>query len=372
MSSGGRRKLLYGVHGYGRGHAARAQAILPELVERYDVRVLAGDEAYDQLHRDYSVMRIPTLRYYHDRRGRRSTWRTIARNIPAVADLLLGGPITQRVRGEMERFGPDVVLSDSEGWTHRAAKALGIPRISFDHYGILVHCDLEMPPWDRLILRMESLFYRFLVPAAQRTVVAAFYDGRPRHNGVHVVGAILRTEARETKPSQGEHLLAYFSNASVNFTPATEQALRTLDGPVKVYGPDRDGAEGNLQFRPTANLPFLEDLASCRAVLATAGNQLISEAIHFGKPLLLMPEQSLEQRLNAQHVTRWRIGMLTRPQRVTPELLRTFLGLCDEFAANIPAHRRDAQAEAVAAIDRAVDELVPAAPRKGGTRPCFG
>lgn len=367
METGGRRKILYGVHGYGRGHAARAQAILPELVERYDVRVLAGDEAYDQLHCDYSVMRIPTLRYHHDRRGRRSTGRTIARGIPAVADLLLGGPITRRVRGEMERFGPDVVLSDSEGWTHRAAKALGIPRISFDHYGILVHCDLKMSWWDRLILRMESLFYRFLVPAAERTIVAAFYDGQPRHDSVRVVGAILRKEARETKPSQGEHLLAYFSNASVNFTPAAEQALRSLHCPVKIYGPAREGMDGNLEFRPAANLPFLEDLASCRAVLATAGNQLISEAIHFGKPMLLMPEQSLEQRLNAQIVTHWRIGMQTRPQRVTPELLRTFLGRCDEFAANIPAHRRDGLAEAVAAIDRAVDELAPAAPREGGT-----
>jgi uncharacterized protein (TIGR00661 family) len=364
MNTGGRRKILYGVHGYGRGHAARAQAILPELVERYDVRVLAGDEAYDQLHRDYSVMRIPTLRYHHDRRGRRSAVRTIARGIPAVADLLLGGAITRRVRSEMERFRPDVVLSDSEGWTHRAARSLGIPRISFDHYGILVHCDLEMPRWDRLILRMESLFYRFLVPAAQRTIVAAFYDGRPRHDGVTVVGAILRKEARETMPTRGEHLLAYFSNASVNFTPEAEQALRSLDLPVKVYGPARKGPDGNLEFRPTANLPFLADLASCRAVLATAGNQLISEAIHFGKPLLLMPEQSLEQRLNAQFVTRWRIGMQTRPQRVTGELLRTFLGSCEEFAANIPARRRDGLAEAMAAIDRAVEELAPTSPKE--------
>ena len=124
------------------------------------------------------------------------------------------------------------------------------------------------------------------------------------------------------------------------------------------------GSEGNLQFRPTANRPFLDDLASCRAVLATSGNQLISEAIHFGKPMLLMPEQSLEQRLNAQIVTRWRIGMQTRPQRVTGELLRTFLDRCDEFAANIPAHRRDGLTEAVAAIDGAVDEL---APREGGS-----
>lgn len=358
MATGSRRKILYGVHGYGRGHAVRAQALLGELTRAYNVLVLAGDDAYDQLRKDYRVVRIPALRYYHNKRGRRSAWLTIKRNAPAVLDLLLEGPVFQMVRREIRRFAPDVVLSDSEGWTHRAARALGIPRISFDHYGIMAYCPLEMSPRDRLICRLESLAYRMLVCNPERIIVTAFYRAKPRRRGgVKVVGPILRPEVRRGRPAAGEHLLVYFANAPVHFTGRIEEALRELNRPVKVYGPDRVGAAGNLKFCRIADLPFVRDLASCRAVFSTAGNQLISEAIHFGKPLLLMPEKALEQRLNAQFVHEWQVGMRTRPGQVSAGLLRRFLDRTDEFAANMPSHRRDGLAEALAAVNEAIAEL---------------
>ena len=359
MQGGPKRRILYGVHGYGRGHAARAQAILPELTNRYEVLVLAGDDAYDQLHEEYPVVRIPVLRFYHGKRRRRSLRLTFKRNVPAMLDMLMEGPIFQMVRRVMEGFAPDVVLSDSEGWTHRAARSLGIPRVSFDHYGILVHCHLDMPLLDRLIAWQESFAYKALVCKPDRNIAAAFYDGKPRSDSVRVVGAILRQEVRRVEPTDGDHLLVYFSNASVHFTPRVEQALTALDCPVKIYGLDRTDAQANLEFCPPGNLPFIEDLANCRAVFSTAGNQLISEAIHFGKPLLVLPEESLEQRLNAQYVQRWRIGMEARPKDVSADLLRRFLNHREEFAGNVRQRRRDGLAEAMEAIRQAVDELAP-------------
>jgi len=362
MDTGTKTRVLYGVHGYGRGHAARAQAVLPELTRRYDVLVLAGDDAFDQLRRDWPVVRIPTLRYYADRRGRRSALRTVRHNLPGLADLLLAGPGLQMVIGEMRRFAPAVVLSDSEGWTHHAARRLGIPRISFDHFGVLVHGRIEMPALDRLVLWCESRMYRFLTCRPERVIAAAFFPAEAKSGNVRMVGPIIRAEARRLAPTDDGSVLAYFSNAKANFTPAVEQSLRECGAAVKVYGPSRPaGADGNLEFRPIANEPFLADLASCRAVVATAGNQLISEAIHFGKPVLAMPEDSLEQRLNARTVARWGVGMETRPAALPAGLLREFLSRRDEFAGKIAAHRRDGLSEALAAIDRAVGELAPAA-----------
>ena len=353
----GKRRIVYGVHGYGRGHASRAQAVLPELTRRYDVLVLAGDEAYDQLHNDYDVVRIPVLRYWHKPSGRPARRRTLWRGVKALGDMRLGGPGSRLVEKQIRQFEPDVVISDSEGWTHHAARRLGIGRISFDHYGILVHCHLPLSRADKLAIEAESVAYRRLVARPERAIVVAFYDGQPKHEGVTVVGPLLRQQAREMPDRDGEHLLAYFSNADANFTPQIARALQKLGSPVRVYGPKRIGREGRVTYCPVGNEPFLCDLASCRAVFATAGNQLISEAIHFGKPLLLMPEQSLEQRLNAQYVQRWNAGMQTRPRDVTGELLREFLSRRDEFAANVVLHRRDGLADAMAAIDLAVEEL---------------
>ncbi len=356
-----RTRILYGVHGYGRGHAARAQAILPELMKRYDVCVLAGDDAYDQLADDFPVTRIPVLRYYHSpATHRRSSWLTVTRNIPAFLDLWLEGFVVQMIGRIMEEFQPDLVMSDSEGWTHRAARMLKIPRISFDHYGVMAYCQLPLPGWDRFLCWAESLLYRVLVARPPRSLAVAFYPGqpKPRHRkNVRPIGPILRKAARDRSPTDGDHLLVYFTNASVHFTPAVEQALKALDVPVKVFSRLRTGTEGNVTFCPIANEPFLEALASCRAVFATAGNQLISEAIHFGKPLLLMPEDVLEQRLNADYVANWSIGERIGPKDVSAERVGDFLDRCDEYRTHFAEHRRDGLADALDEIEQAIADF---------------
>ena len=43
VATSGRRKIVYGVHGYGRGHAVRAQAVLGELTRTCEVLVMAGE-----------------------------------------------------------------------------------------------------------------------------------------------------------------------------------------------------------------------------------------------------------------------------------------------------------------------------------------
>lgn len=274
-----------------------------------------------------------------------------------MEDLCWGGPIFQMVRSEIDRFAPDVVISDSEAWTHRVARKLEIGRISFDHYGIMAYCRIGMTPLQRLIADMESLVYRMIVCKPDRIIAAAFYPGKPRRKGVNVVGAILRKEVRQMAPTNGDYLLTYCSNADIHFTEQVEEALKQLDCPVLVYGPKRTGTRDNLEFRPISNQQFIKDLAGCKAVFSTAGNQLISEAIHFGKPLLLIPEQALEQRLNARFVENWNIGMQTKPKRVTPDLLREFLSRNNEFRNNIHAYQRDGVDEALQAIDSAIEEL---------------
>ena len=68
--------------------------------------------------------------------------------------------------------------------------------------------------------------------------------------------------------------------------------------PVKVYGLGERESIGQL-FSPIDELQFVEDLANCRAVISAAGNQLIGEALHLGKPMFVLPEGSHgEQSIN--------------------------------------------------------------------------
>ena len=352
-------KLAYGIHGYGRGHAMRALGVLPRLRERYELLILAGGDAYRALTPKYPVVNIPTLKYHYNRRGKLSAYLNLRRNLPAVLDFRWQGPMQDLIADMLTDFAPAVVMSDSEPFTLWAARRMHLPTISFDHFGLLVYCRPEMSRWDRLLTSRDGLAYRMLYGKPDRIIVSGFFSAPPCRPGVQVVGPVIRQEVRQTTPTRGEHLLVYLNKGDQQFTPRIREALSSLDCPVLIYGTTRQGSERNLVFKPLANLPFIEDLASCRAVFGTTGNQLCGEVIHFGKPMLGMPQACVEQRLNAAQIERMGIGMQTTPRGVMAELLRQFLSREEQFARNVQREARDGAAEALEAIDRFTAELAP-------------
>lgn len=351
-------RIAYGVHGHGRGHAMRALAVLPELTRRHDVTVLAGGDAYHALYPEYPVVRIPTVCYHYDKQGRISNYLTAKRNLPPILDAKLQGSTFELVADILRESKPDIVLTDSEVYTHSVAHRLGLPRITFDHFGLLAYCRHEVASLDRLRLWGNSLVYRWLFGEPDRAIVSGFFHAPSTRPGVRVVGPVIREEVRQTPATRGEHLLVYLSKGHHEFTSQIEQALMSLDCPVRVYGTPRRGMQGNLQFKPVANLPFIEDLASCRAIFATAGNQLCGEVIHFGKPMLVMPIGCMEQRLNALHIERMGVGMQIRKGHVTADKVRHFLARETEFAQRAREEARDGAREAIEAIETFAPELL--------------
>jgi uncharacterized protein (TIGR00661 family) len=361
MTGENRKRIIYGVHGYGRGHAVRAMALLPELTRRYDVLVMAGDDAADYLEPHYDVVRVPLLKYYHGANKRYSPWRTGVNNTPLVLDMVFKGRQSRRVARHIKHFNPDVIISDSEVMTHQIGKRLGIPRISFDHYGVMAFCDLEMNFLDRITCRAESLLYKAWINRPERLIATAFYGGELRRPDVTLVGPILRADVLAATPSEGDYLMLYFSNAHLNFSHRVEVALRDCPIPVKVYGvKGREGTHGHITYCPIHPTQFLTDLAGAKAVFATAGNQMISEALYFGKPLLLLPEDSLEQRLNGHFIETWGAGRSVRPIQVNRSLIRNFIYQADMFAEGAATHKRNGLPEATDAICTAIEELTNA------------
>lgn len=359
-------RIAYGVFGYGRGHATRAAAVLKELTQRHETLVIAGGDAFDHLSQHYPVYRIPTLGYAYSASARRSNYRTIRQNSWHVLDILFRGPVSQQLTATLADFRPDVVISDAEPWTHRAARRLRIPRIGFDHFGILAHCRVPLPWADWFRSFRDVWIYRTLMGRPQRVVVSSFYSAPRRWDGVEVIGPLLREEVHGVQPSLGEHYLCYLNKGQHQLTLEVEQALRCIPAPVLVYGTERRGVSGNLDFRPPSSLPFIEDLARCRAVISTAGNQLVGEALHFGKPLLVMPEDCVEQRLNASAVERLGIGMRTSMWRISPGVIEKFLRRESELRAATSLLAIDGRADALRVIERFLNELSAPVAAAGG------
>jgi uncharacterized protein (TIGR00661 family) len=350
-------RLVYGVFGYGRGHATRALALLPELERRHQLLVIAGGMAYDLIARERPVLRAPSVEYAY-RDGAMATLATLRENAPAVSDLVFRGPALRAVADRMREFAPDVAICDVEPWTHRAAALLGVPRISFDHYGVLAHCRPPVQPRDLLRYARDVAVYRLLTGRPERVVVSSFYEAPPRRPDVVRVGALLREDVHALRATRGEHLLVYFNQPAM-FGDHIAAVLDAAGVPAIVYGTERRGRAGVCEFRAPSQRDFLDDLARCRAVIGSAGNQLVGEALYFGKAMLVMPEDSVEQRINAAAVARAGFGQTLRQGELTTARLRAFLadepGLRDRTRWCV----RDGRAEALAALERFAAELAP-------------
>jgi uncharacterized protein (TIGR00661 family) len=168
--------------------------------------------------------------------------------------------------------------------------------------------------------------------------------------------------------SDGEHLLLYLNQGSHQFDDRLRRVFAELGRPVRVYGTPLRGRQGCLHFMPSGDATFVQDLASCQAVVSTAGNQLVGEAMLLGKPLLVMPERCVEQRMNARAVVELGIGLRVEPRQFAIGQLRELLARRAAFAARMRELHRDGLSEAAATIEKFIVELVAGRPRVAGPR----
>jgi uncharacterized protein (TIGR00661 family) len=102
--------------------------------------------------------------------------------------------------------------------------------------------------------------------------------------------------------------------------------------PVKVYGLGHREHVGNISFHAIDERRFIEDLAACRCMVSAAGNQLIGEALHLGKPMLVLPERAhAEQFMNSHFLAGMGCGDFALLEQVTRERVRGFFDGLDRF-----------------------------------------
>lgn len=163
---------------------------------------------------------------------------------------------------------------------------------------------------------------------------------------------ILRPEILAARPSRGDHLLVYQTAEGYD---ALADALAASGMECRIYGMRReieaDQVEGNLVYRPFSESTFIEDLASCRAVIANAGFTLMGEAVFLHKPMLSFPLRGqFEQVLNARYLEREGFGMSIEHTRDIGRLQR-FLDRLDDMEEKLAGYRQEGNQELLAAVD---------------------
>jgi len=278
----------------------------------------------------------------------------------ANLDLTWRSPeIIGEARGWLEAIGADVVVADHEPFVGRAAQQAGLPVVALSHQLVLTEARPRVP----LRFAASALGTRLgvgilNVPRPDAAVAPSFFFPPLRRGATAVlVPPILRDDVLAARPRAGGRLLVYV-NDGTGMGPLLD-AVAGAGVLADVYGLDAAlGAPAGVRLRPPSRAGFLADLAAARAVVATAGFTLLSEALHLGVPVLALPNRGFfEQAVNALALDEQGRGEAVFGP-LTARRLRAFLDRADGLR-----QRPAAPAEGLRGRERAADVIESAIDR---------
>jgi uncharacterized protein (TIGR00661 family) len=317
-------KILYGVAGEGFGHSSRSDLIGRRLLDcGHDVLFAASGKSLSYLSEPFTdrVNEVYGLHFIY-RKGKVHPLYTVLDNL---AKYRRGLRINRELFAQkIEDFEPDLVISDFEPFSAWWAWRNNVPSIGIDHEHCLTTLALQnVPGWiDRVKAQVVTLGYHAF---ARAYVVMNFFQAPLRHPKAVLVPPAVRKCVMELPVSRGSHITVY----STDSRQETKEKYLSLFGrlspqPFYIYGFNIEEQHDNCFFRKTSTRGFLNDLASCAGVIASAGFSLISECLYLKKRMLLAPVKGqFEQQVNAVYAQR--LGFARYPERIDDQHLRLFL-----------------------------------------------
>lgn len=247
----------------------------------------------------------------------------------------------------VDEFQPHCVITDFEPMTAYLANWYDLPLITIDNQHRMRYMEYPCPRHLRGSALVTETVIRSMVPRPDVSLVTTFYFGPVKNDRTFLFSPILRQEVLETSPMRGNHILVYLTRCFDTFIDLLREFGREK---FNVYGTERSGSKGNLVFKSFSRTDFLRDLAACRAVMATAGFTLITEALHLGKPYLAMPMKGqFEQELNGFLLES--LGYGKNCPRVSAETIGDFLYRLPEYRDRLKNYRTAGNKEITFKLD---------------------
>ncbi|WP_440903806.1 MJ1255/VC2487 family glycosyltransferase [Catenovulum sp. SX2] len=274
-------KIFYGVQGTGNGHISRARI----MANRFNELGIKVDYLFSGREAD-KFFDMEPFGDYQVRKGMSFSSKD--------GDLALFSTLKQvEIRKfwkdvkSLDLSGYDVVLNDFEPISAWAAKRQGIPSINISHQAAFMQ---DIPSkgakWaDKKILK-------YFAPC-QHNLGVHWY-----HFGANIIPPFI--EAPEKLECKDNKIMVYLPFESL------EQIKLLLadfcDYQFYCYHPDitEDKDEEHIKLRKLSRSGFKQDLCDSKGIIANAGFELSSEALCYGKRILLKPlNGQFEQASNA-------------------------------------------------------------------------
>jgi uncharacterized protein (TIGR00661 family) len=268
--------------------------MLSHLISKgHTLKVATYGKGLKNLGEDFDTFRIAGLRII-SADNRVSRLKTLTQNIHTIPE---GKKSLDTLKKTLFKdFRPDCVITDFEPMTAYLASHYKIPLISIDNQHRMRYMEYPCPKQHRADALIAETVIRAMVPKPWVSLITTFYFGRLKNTRSFLFPPILRRSVLQLDPHHGDHVLVYVTAGFKSLLKGLEQFPRER---FIIYGYNRNETHGRLHYKTFSSDGFLEDLASCKAVIATAGFTLLTESLYLGKPYLALPMKGqFEQVLN--------------------------------------------------------------------------
>lgn len=276
-------RILYAIQGTGNGHIARSIQLIDKLKEHSKVDILVSG-LHNEISIPYPIKYCPKgMGFIFGKSGGIDYTQTYKKNsIFRFFREVKSLPISKY----------NLVISDFEPVSVRAARRCGIPTLGISNQAALFHQKLLKPSHGGALCQLLMKHY-----APCDANIGLHYES----TGKWTETPIIRNEIREgIIKNEGfgvVYLPAHSDEAIVSFL----QHFPQRDWFVFSKRAKHDSKFGNITIQPVNVEKFNSSILSCDTVITAAGFGTTTEVLHLGKKLCVIPmKKQLEQTFNAK------------------------------------------------------------------------
>jgi uncharacterized protein (TIGR00661 family) len=322
-------RIFYGVLGDSGGHLNRARIVASEM-PHHEFLFLGGGRVHELKAEGYAVEDAPMIgTFYQDNKV--DLRATIGNALTLLATRHVA---IKRIAEIIKSFDPDLIITDYEYFTAKAAHKLGRSCVSLDHPHLVTHCRYAPPREHRISRLIARIPAKILFNEADRFLIVSFFRVPPKNPATtEVLPPVIKQSVLSCQPTEGDHVLVYQTSPTFYRLLGL---LERLPHRCIIYGLGERPERKNLVFKAPSMETFLQDLASCRYVIANGGHNAICEALHLGKPVFCFPiANAYEQLLNSYFLAKLGYGSYSTESHPSERILRDFERRLDRFRQRI-------------------------------------
>jgi uncharacterized protein (TIGR00661 family) len=334
-------RILYSVAGEGFGHYSRSKEIIDFLRKRgHKVLVVTYGQAYPLLKRQFPTIKIEGFPLIF-KNEKLSIIRTAIAGAKAISINLRN---FNKLKSKIKKFSPDVCITDFEPFVKLFSLYFRIPLISIDNQHILTKTKTPHIGRGAFIAKLATR----LNPIRADYYIILSLEKIPNRKNVFFVSPVARSKVLRLKTSNSGSIVVYENKENIT------KILRALPHKFIVYNNDKVGTEDNITYKKISD-SFIYDMAKARAVIASAGFSLLSEAVYLKKPFFATPQQGqFEQEFNASLIRKLGIGDYS--DKPTKEQIERFIGNLSKYENNLRKQKLNPK-EALFALEKILKSL---------------